>query len=155
MEFDDDADVLKLYVTQAPPGDGDLNLRMSPFIADEVRSLLDEKGLAHSRAGQFSSGAQLALEAVQVLEGLKDVGGSAALAWVITTFLTRHKGKKVVLSEDGRVREVSDYSASEVMEIVRAAGQRQAVIEATWTADRGGDGSAQGAAENTGTADRP
>lgn len=70
---------LELYVTPAPPGEGALLVRMSPQIADEVRALLDESGLDHSRAAEFSSGAELALESVRVLGA---AGGAAALGRV-------------------------------------------------------------------------
>ena len=48
---------------------------MSPQIADEVRTLLDESGLYHSRGVEFSSGPELVIEAVTVLRA---AGGFAA-----------------------------------------------------------------------------
>jgi hypothetical protein len=120
-------DVLELYVTPAPPGDGALNLRMSPQIADEVRALLDEQGLDHSRAAEFSSGAELAIESVRFLGA---AGGLAALASVINTMMRRHDGKRVLI-ERGKF-EASGFSEKAVKRLLEEMAEEQAKNEAEW-----------------------
>lgn len=118
------ADVLELYVTQAPPGDGALLLRMSPQIVEEVRTLLDEQGLEHSLAAEFSSGPDLAIESVRALGA---AGGLAALASVINTVIKRHDGKRIHL-ERGKF-EATGYSERAVERMLRERAESQAKLE--------------------------
>lgn len=127
-----DPDDVELYVTLAPPGDGALLLRMSPRIADDVRALLDENGLDHSRAAEFSAGAELALESVQVLGA---AGGLAALATVINTVIRRHDGKRVLLEREKF--EVSGYSEKAVHRLLAERAEEQKRREAEWGRSEG------------------
>lgn len=129
-----DPAVLELYVTEAPPGDGDLLLRMSPQIAAEVRTLLDESGLSHSRGAEFSSGPELVIEAVTVLSA---AGGFAALASVINTVIKRNDGKRVVIERDGGRFEAAGYSEEAVKRLVEKRAAKQAELEAEWEAHQG------------------
>lgn len=131
-----DADVLELYVTGAPPGDGDLLLRMSPQIADEVRTLLDKSGLPHSRGAEFASGPELVIEAVTVLSA---AGGLAALASVINAVIRRHDGKRVVIERNGEKFEAAGYSEQAVERLVKERAREQAELEAEWEAHQGDD----------------
>ncbi|NYI81258.1 hypothetical protein [Nocardioides panzhihuensis] len=122
-------DTLKLYVTLGHPGDGSLNLRMSPSIADEVRALLDEHDLAHGELLEFSSGPQLAIEAVVALGA---GGGLAALASVINTMIKRHDSKRFVIERDGERIEASGYSEEAVDRLLEKRAQEQADQDKEW-----------------------
>lgn len=120
-------DTLELYVTLGHTGDGSLNLRMTPSIADEVRTLLDEHGLDHGRILEFSSGPRLAVEAVVALS---TTGGLAALASVINTMIKRHDSKRIVI-DDEKV-EVSGYSEKAVERFLEKRAQEQAQQDDEW-----------------------
>ena len=124
-------DTLELYVTLGHTGDGSLNLRMTPSIADEVRALLDEHGLDHGRILEFSSGPQLAVEAVVALGIVAGgAGGLPALASVINTIIKRHDSKRVVI--DGEKIEVSGYSEKAVERLLEKRAQEQAQHDEKW-----------------------
>lgn len=127
-----DPDDLELYVTPAPPGEGALLVRMSPQIADEVRALLDENGLDHSHAAEFSSGAELALESVRVVGA---AGGLAALASVINTVIRRHDGKRVLIERDQF--EASGYSEKAVERLLAQRVEEQEQSETEWGPHQG------------------
>lgn len=133
---DSDAHVLELYVTGAPPGDGDLLLRMSPQIAEEVRTLLDESGVHHSGVAEHSSGPELVIEAVKVLSA---TGGLAALTTVVNTLIRRHDGKRVVIERDGEKFEAAGYSEKAVERLVEKRAQEQAELDAEWAAHQEDD----------------
>lgn len=120
-------DVLELYVTPGPPGDGALLIRMSPQIADEVRMLLDEHGLDHSRGAEFSSGPELAIESVKVLGA---TGGLAALASVINTMIKRHDSKRIVIERDKF--EAAGFSEKAVERMLQKQAEGQAKHEGEW-----------------------
>lgn len=81
-----------------PGFDGGFNLRFRPEHTDEVKTLLDEQGLEHSTAAEFSEGPALAIEAVHFLAA---AGGLGALTAFYKAFIRRHDGKRVVITEDG------------------------------------------------------
>ena len=114
-------------MTPAPPGEGALILRVSPRIADELRTLLDEQGLDHSRAAEFSSGEELVLESVKALGA---AGGLAALARVINAVARRHDGKRVLI-ERGKF-EASGFSEKTVRRLLEERAEEQAKNEAEW-----------------------
>lgn len=125
-------DTLELYVTLGHAGDGSLNLRMTPSIADEVRALLDEHGLDHGELLEFSSGSQLAVEAVVALGvAAGGAGGLPALASVINTIIKRHDSKHFVLEPDGRF-EASGYSKKDIEQLLEKRAQEQADRDKEW-----------------------
>lgn len=126
-------DTLELYVTLGHTGDGSLNLRMTPSIADEVRELLDEHDLEHGELLEFSSGPELAVEAVKVLSITGGgAGGLAALARVIITVIKRHDGKHFVLERDGEKFEASGYSEKAIGGLLDKRAQEQAHQDKEW-----------------------
>src|SRR4051812_37575312 len=91
----EDPNVSELYVDLGwSPGDDTLVLQMSPVLADQVRSLLDEHGLEHGSVLLASADYRLWVESVRVPSA---AGGLAALASVINTVLQRHDNKKVLI----------------------------------------------------------
>lgn len=122
-------DTLELYVTLGHPGDDSLNLRMTPSIADEVRALLDEHDLDHGRILEFSSGPQLAVEAVVALS---TAGGLAALATVVNTVIKRHDSKRVVIERDGGKIEIAGHSPKAVEKLLEKLAQEQAQQDEHW-----------------------
>lgn len=123
----DDPDVLELRVTNAPVGTKSLLLRMSPELVDEVRAKLDEAGLDHGEVLEFSAGAQLMIEMVQIA-----VGSGAALgglAAVIRSVTHRNDGKKVRL-KDGE--EFIGYSREDTAKLIEKYWDRQQENEAGW-----------------------
>lgn len=93
---------------------------MSPEIADEVRTLLDESGLPHSQAAEFSTGPELVLEAVTVLSVA--AGGITSLAAVIK----RHDGKRFSIERDGEKIEAAGFSEQAVKRLVEKRASEQA-----------------------------
>ncbi|MGH3998129.1 MAG: hypothetical protein ACRDTJ_11775, partial [Pseudonocardiaceae bacterium] len=133
MEHDPGREVVKLYIRPAGAGsDGTLDLRMTPAIADEVRTLLDEHGLTHSQAAEFSSSPELAIEAV---EALRTLGGLTALAAVINAFLKRNDGKHIVLEPDRT--EAKGYSKKEIEQIIEKQAQAQREVDEKWNQMKG------------------
>lgn len=129
---DNTNEIIKLYVTVGPPGEGALILRISPEAAGEVRALLDEQGLEHSQAAEFSLGPELALESVVALAS---AGGGAALATVINTFIKRNAGKRVLLEPDRETYE--GYSEKDVKRLIESRAKAQAEREAEWERMKG------------------
>ncbi|MFS2281374.1 hypothetical protein V2S04_11200 [Microbacterium sp. OR21] len=117
------SDELPLLLTGGAEA-GTFNLRFPPEYASEIKQLLDEAGLEHSTAMEFSDGWNLAIEAVRVL-GLP--GGFLALASVYKTFIKRHDGKKVVI-KDGT--SVSGISEKAILKIIEEQAERQRAYDA-------------------------
>ena len=130
----DDSDTLELYVTNDMPGEGNLMLRLSPDLADDVRALLDENGLEHSAAAEFSDGPQLVLETVHILGAT--AANLAALAAVIRSVVRRQDGKKIVIGE-GRL-EATGYSLADLELLLEKQAKQQAALEAAQKQDGGG-----------------
>lgn len=105
---------------------------MTPEIAEEIRTLLDEHGLEHSQAAEFSSGAELALESVGMVSS---AGGAAALAAVIITFIKRHANKRVILERDRE--SYVGYSEDEVKRLIEERAKSQTDREAEWDRMKG------------------
>lgn len=122
-------DTLELYVALGIPGHDSLTLRMTPEIADEVLALLDEHGLAHRLAMEFSAAPDLAAEAVRALGA---AGGLAALASVINTMIKRHDTKRFVLERGGEKIEVAGYSEKAVEQLLEKRAQEQAQLDEEW-----------------------
>lgn len=126
LPADSDGDALELYVTNDLPGEGNLMLRLSPELAEDVRALLDENGLEHSPAAEFSDGPQLVLETVQILGAT--AANLTALAAVIRTVVRRHDGRKIVI--DGGRLEATGYSIHDVELLLEKQAKQQAALEA-------------------------
>lgn len=124
-----DPDLLQLRVTNAPVGTNSLLLRMSPELVDEVRARLDEAGLNHGEVLEFSAGAELAIEMVQILAGAgAALGGLAAVIRAITR---RNDGKKVELSGD-RIDSITGYSPDDAEELLEIQWKKQQENEDAW-----------------------
>lgn len=122
-------DVLELYVTLGHAGDGDLNLRMSPEIVDEVLRALDEHGIVHGGIIEKSAGQDLYIETVRVLGG---AGGLASLASIIKTVVKRHEDKRFVIERDGEKLEANGYSEQAVERILKKRAAEQAARDQEW-----------------------
>lgn len=119
-----DPDVIPLLIDQG--FDGELKLRFPEDYSEELKALLDEHGLSHSTAAEFSSGVDLAIEVVNVLEV---PGALAALAAVIRTIVHRHDGKKFVLKRGDVEIQASGYSEKHVKKLLDEAARRQAELD--------------------------
>lgn len=116
----------------APGFDGAISLRFPPEYADEVKLLLDEVGLSHSTAGEFSAGVELAIESVKVIGALGAGGSAFALASFYKTFAHRHDGKRVVIKA-GEI-DVSGYSPRQLEKLIENDVIQQAARDAAWQA---------------------
>lgn len=119
-----DPEVVPLLIT--PGFDGGFNLRFPEEYVDEIKALLDEHGLSHSTAAEFSSGVDLAIEAVKVL-GVP--GALAGLAAVIRTVVHRHDGKKFVLKRGDQEIQAAVYSDKQVKDLIDEAARTQAELD--------------------------
>lgn len=128
-------ETIEVLVTVSTPGDGALDLRVSPRYHEELRGLLDEHGIAHSTALEFSAGTGLAIEVVQVLQA----GGLAGLTTVLVTFIRRHKGKRFIMDPDGRI-EAGGYPEREVRDLIDHVAAKQRERDAEWDRIKGGSG---------------
>ncbi|MDN5564779.1 MAG: hypothetical protein L0G49_13615 [Luteococcus sp.] len=81
-------------------GSGDLLLRVSPELTDELLAALQAGGYEHSLAAEFSSGVVDTLIHVGgVVGGV--VGGLKGLEAIIVTIIKRHDGTKVSFEVGG------------------------------------------------------
>ena len=127
-----DPETIPLLLTAGPTGSGSLNLRFPAEYATEIQALLDDNGIEHSMAAEFASGAELAIEAVQVVATAGGVGGvGVALASVYKTFVHRHDGKRVTISRDGDV-DISGFSQKRTEQIIEKQVEAQAKRDADW-----------------------
>ncbi|MDQ0729091.1 hypothetical protein [Microbacterium sp. W4I20] len=119
-----DPEVVPLLIT--PGFDGGFNLRFPEEYADEIKALLDDQGLSHSTAADFSDGVDLAIEAVKVL-GVP--GALAGLAAVIRIVVHRHDGKKFVLKRGDEEIQATGYSDKQVKDLIDEAARKQAELD--------------------------
>ena len=129
-----DSATIPLLLTAGPAGSGSLNLRFPIAHVDEIKALLDDNGIEHSTAAEFSSGPEFAIEAVQVTQAIFAAGGAgtaAALASVYKTFAHRHDGKRVAISREGDI-DVSGYSKQQTEQIIEKHLADQAERDAEW-----------------------
>ncbi|MER6970517.1 hypothetical protein ABT304_05625 [Nocardioides sp. NPDC000445] len=129
MKSDGNPDTLEFYVTTGYGNDGCLKVYMSPSIADEVRALFDEHGLAHSRSGEYSQGNELIIASVEVIQ---TAGGLTALGYIIRTLVHRHDGKKFRFDRNAGTVDAEGYSEEEVTRLLEKTAQMQAKVDAQW-----------------------
>lgn len=126
------SDVLPLTISLGHVGDDSLQLRFPPEYSEEILSLLDEHGIQHNTAAEFSEGPSDWTEVIEVLAvGFTSVGGLAGLAAVITAIAHRNDGKRLVIKKDGEEIEASGYSQRAVEEMLRDLPSKQAELDAT------------------------
>ena len=134
-----DSAPIPLLLTAGPVGSGELNLRFPYEYTDEIQALLDDNGIEHSAAAEFSSGVELAIEAVKVVATAGGSAGvAAALASVYKTFTHRHDGRRVTISNDGDI-DVSGYSKKDTEQIIEKQVTEQAKRDADWFRSIGGE----------------
>ncbi|MCS6588089.1 hypothetical protein [Curtobacterium flaccumfaciens] len=127
-----DSETIPLLLTAGPPGSGSLNLRFPPEYREEVQALLDENGIEHSMAAEFSSGPELAIEAVQLFGGALGGGGIAvALTSFYKTFVHRHDNKSVSITKDGDIT-VQGFSRKQTEQIIAKQVADQEQRDADW-----------------------
>lgn len=127
-----DSETIPLLLTAGPPGSGLLNLRFPPEYREEVQTLLDENGIEHSMAAEFSSGPELAIEAVQLVGGALGGGGIAvALTSFYKTFVHRHDNKSVSITKDGDIT-VQGFSRKHTERIIAKQVADQEQRDADW-----------------------
>lgn len=106
-----DPDEIPLLLT--PGFDGGFILRFPVEYTDEIKALLDEQGLEHSTAAEFSAGPTLALEAVLAASA---AGGLGTIVAFYKAFVRRHDGKRVVITKEGI--DATGLSPKELQELV-------------------------------------
>ncbi|MDR6168766.1 hypothetical protein QE367_002970 [Microbacterium paludicola] len=108
-----------LFVGPGFYGDPDLELRFPPEYSDEILGLLDDEGIAHGTALEFSAGADLWIETVRVVGS---AAGLTSLASVIHTVVNRHSKKRFQLKRDGGFEVAADgYSKKAVQQLLDEA----------------------------------
>jgi hypothetical protein len=139
-----DSEPIPLLLTAGPPGSGALNLRFSPEYRAEVQALLDENGVEHSMAAEFSSGPELAIEAVRLVGGAMLGGGGivVALTSFHKTFVHRHDNKSVSITRDGEIS-VQGFSLNQTEQIIAKQVADQEQRDADWFRSTGSDSSDQ------------
>ncbi|PRY67697.1 hypothetical protein B0I08_106305 [Glaciihabitans tibetensis] len=125
----DDSKTIPLLLTAGPVGSGSLNLRFPREYTAEIKALLDDNGIEHSSAAEFSEGVELAIEAVRIGTGAAGIVGG--LGFMYRTFVHRHDGKRVAISKDGDL-DVSGFSQKRTEQIIENQVTAQAERDAEW-----------------------
>lgn len=123
-------DVIPIIVTLGHLEDDSLQLRFPPEYSDEILQLLDEQGIDHNTAAEFSAGPTDWIEVVKVL-GLaaSGAGGLHGLAKVITAFVHRHDGKRFVFKRGGEVIDATGYSQAAIESMLQKMPAEQAALD--------------------------
>lgn len=128
------SDVLPLLITLGHAEDDSLQLRFPPEYSEELLALLDEQGIDHNTAAEFSAGPVEWIEVVKVLSdsavGVGVGGGLAGLAAVISAFVHRHDKKKIRFQRGGKEIEASAYSRKDLEKLLQAMPEKQAELDA-------------------------
>lgn len=126
------SDVVPLLITLGHAEDDSLQLRFPPEYSEELLALLDEQGIDHNTAAEFSAGPVEWIEVVKVLgDSAAGVGGGlAGLAAVISAFVHRHDNKKFRFERGGMDVEASAYSRKDLEKLLQAMPEKQAELDA-------------------------
>lgn len=126
-----DKEVVPMLVTLGYLGDDSLQLRFPPEHSDEILKLLDEHGIDHNTAMEYSSDPTDWIEVVKVLGiAAGSAGGLHGLAKVTTAFVRRHDGKRFMFTKDGEPVDAKGYSQQTVEAMLRKMPQEQADLDA-------------------------
>ena len=125
-------DVVPLLITLGHAEDNSLQLRFPPEYSEELLALLDEQGIEHNTAAEFSAGPAEWIEVVKVLgDSAAGVGGGlVGLAAVISAFVRRHDKKKFRFERGGTEIEASAYSRKDLEKLLQAMPEKQAELDA-------------------------
>lgn len=118
---------IPLFVTPGHEGDDSLMLRFPDEFSEEVLALLDEHGIEHGRAMEFSDGAELWIETVKVLGS---TGLLVTLASVIKTLVQRNDQKSFKLTREGFEVQADGYPAKKVDKWLQQLSEQQAELDA-------------------------
>lgn len=126
------SDVVPLLITLGHAEDDSLQFRFPPEYSEELLALLDEHGIDHNTAAEFSAGPVEWIEVVKVLgDSAAGVGGGlAGLAAVISAFVHRHDKKKFRFERGGKDIEASAYSRKDLEKLLRGMPEKQAELDA-------------------------
>lgn len=125
------SDVLPLLTTLGHAEDDSLQLCFPPEFSQELLALLDEQGIDHNTAAEFSAGSVEWIEVVKVLgDRAAGVGGGlAGLAAVISAFVHRDDKKIFRFERGGKEIETSAYSRKDLEKLLQAMPEKQAELD--------------------------
>jgi hypothetical protein len=128
-------DVVPVLITLGHTDQGGIYLRFPPQYGNEIAALLDEYGIEHGTAAEFSAGPSDWIEFVRVFTligatGVASTPALSGLAKVITAFVRRHDGKSFRFERDGEVVDSAGYSEKALERILSKLPERQAALDA-------------------------
>jgi hypothetical protein len=103
-----------------------VDIKITPDYADDLAAMLDDAGLGHSEAVEFSA----TDEVLRILA--VSTGTGAAVAQVLRAFYHRHQSKRFDFSSNGTKITVQGGTVEEFERAVEIAIEQKHVNEAGW-----------------------
>lgn len=132
-----DEQTIQIRLTLGHAGDGDLDVRVSPFAAEELKADLEEHGVFNGNILEFSAVSTLAIYAASI------GSGGAGLAAALTAFFHRNRHKRIEITTEKGAVKVTGLSKDDAMTVMTHAVNEmiraQAENDAAWVRALGKD----------------